>query len=104
MTSIETLCQPIIQDRLHKLFNDEPPFLPGAPSTQPLPRPASLTIGGTPRRGGFGSLLLKTPAATPRGLRCIGEQVAGTKCGSVGVTGNTALRRLRSVSATENFS
>lgn len=88
LTSTDTLRQPLIQDRLRKLFDEEPPFVPGAAVTMPRVEAAAAT----PRRGGFGPLLLHEPVTTPRGLRHVGEQVTGIKCGTVGVTGTTTLR------------
>jgi len=92
LSSTQTVCLPIIQEQLHKLFDDEPPFHPGTIQT-PTVTTSQAALSTTPRRGGFGHLLQKTPAATPRGLRCIGEHVTGVKCGAVGVTGTTFLRK-----------
>lgn len=88
LTSTDTLRQPVIQDRLCKLFDGEPPCVPGGTVTTPRVE----AVPATPRRGGFGALLLHEPVATPRGLRHVGEQVTGIKCGTVGVTGTTTLR------------
>jgi len=98
LTSTATLCLPVIQERLHKLFDEEPAFVPG--SSPALPSPSMQAVTGLPGRGGFGALLLKSPAATPRGLRTVGEQVTGVKCGGIGVTGSTALRGYSSRSPT----
>merc|ERR1712070_117946 len=57
LTSTETLCQPVIQDRLRNLFDEEPPFVPGACSTLQS-SPPQLAIP-TQQKGGFGHLLLK---------------------------------------------
>lgn len=88
LTSTDTLRQPIIQDRLCKLFDEEPAFVPGSGAASAR----TDVTKATPRRGGFGALLPQSPAAAPRGLRHVGETVTGIKCGSLGVTGTTALR------------
>lgn len=95
LTSTDTLRQTVIQERLCKLFDEEPPYFPGAG----LATPRIEAAAATPRRGGFGALLLQTPVLTPRGLRHIGEQVTGIKCGSLGATGTITLRSQSRISA-----
>lgn len=88
-TTTELLCHPDIQEKVVNLFDAEPAFVPGA--TQSFPSKSTQVVGGTPRKGGFGPILLQSPAGTPRGLRRVGEQVTGVKCGSLGMSGTIKL-------------
>lgn len=94
LTSTATLCNAIIQNRLCKLFDEEPAFVPGATTSLRALSSRQMATVASPSGGHtFAPLLQRSPMATPRGLRRIGEQVTGVKCGAVGVSGSTAFRR-----------
>lgn len=99
-TSTDVLRESTVHERLCKLFDEEPAFVPGQGAASPR-----REVAVSPRKGGFGPLLLQSPVAAPRGLRQIGEQVTGIKCGSLGRTGTTTLRtQNRSTAASFSFS
>jgi len=94
-SATQALREPMVQSRLLSLFNEEPAFTPGwGGALRPpvntldggalLPRHSAQASVASPRKGGFGPLLLTGPAPTPRGLRRVGEGIlsgAGLQAG-----------------------